>query len=84
MTMYYADSPGHEDGKDWPEKRMHPEDSRYAWDRLETPPDWHEPMFVPISAWDDLPLWVTILAACGLWGVGYYLVVLGLYLWGVI
>ena len=55
-----------------------------AWDKLETPKDWHEPMFVPTPTEYEIPLWVTILAACGLWGVGYYLVVLGLYLWGVI
>ena len=55
-----------------------------AWDRLETPPDWREEEFVPREGDGSIPLWVTLLVACGLWGVGYYLVVLGLYVWGLI
>ena len=59
-------------------------DHNREWHALRTPKDWREAEFETQKGDGTIPLWVTLLVACGLWGVGYYLVVLGLYLWGVI
>ena len=59
-------------------------DHSREWHALRTPKDWREEEFVSREGDGTIPLWVTLLVACGLWGVGYYLVVLGLYLWGLI
>ena len=39
------------------------------WNDLRTPKDWHEPMFVTEPEEDKIPLWASILAACGAWAV---------------
>ena len=46
-----------------------------AFNRLETPTDWHELEFQTLPGDKTIPLWVSLLASLGLWAVAYYLVV---------
>ena len=57
-------------------------DRNRAWNQLQTPVEWHEEVFVPSPEEYYLPLWVTLLAGVGCWALGYYVVVLMLFLWG--